>query len=46
MPGTNGVGDLTREVNYAWLHGGIGSVSLVNGTQPFRGDLVAAATSG
>jgi hypothetical protein len=33
-------------VDYAWSYGGIGAVSVVNGTQPFRGDVVAAATSG
>jgi len=35
LPASNGVGDLSRELNYASLHGK--SVTLANGTEPFTG---------
>jgi len=35
-PGTNGVGDLGKELAYANAHGGLGHVQLVRGTEPFR----------
>jgi hypothetical protein len=41
MPGTNGVGDLSHELNYARANG-FGGLSLVQGTRPFRGDVVQA----
>lgn len=40
-PGTNGVGDLQRELAYARSHGFPG-LQLVNGTEPFKPDLVGA----
>jgi hypothetical protein len=41
-PLSNGVGDLERELQYARDHGGLPDLALVNGTQPFNGDLVGA----
>lgn len=41
LPGTNGVGDLQRELAYARSHGFPG-LQLVNGTEPFKPDLVGA----
>jgi len=41
-PLSNGVADLGRELQYARDHGGLADLALVNGTQPFRGDLVGA----
>lgn len=40
QPGTNGVGDLSRELEYASAHGGLGTVHLVPGTTKFRGPLI------
>ncbi|EFL04455.1 MULTISPECIES: hypothetical protein [Actinomycetes] len=40
QPGTNGVGDLSRELAYANAHGGLGTVQLVPGTAKFRGPLI------
>ncbi|WP_409461635.1 serine protease [Amycolatopsis sp. GA6-003] len=40
QPGTNGVGDLSRELEYANAHGGLGTVQLVPGTTKFRGPLI------
>ena len=37
--GTNGVGDLSRELNYMHTHGGP-AATLVNGTEPFNGTQV------
>ena len=45
LPLSNGVGDLGRELAYARSHGFDG-VQLVNGTQPFKGNLVAAILGG
>jgi hypothetical protein len=41
LPGTNGVGDLSHELNYARANG-FGGVQLVAGTRPFRGNLLQA----
>lgn len=40
-PASNGVGDLGKEVSYARAHG-LGSLSVVNGTEPFKTDTVGA----
>ncbi|WP_409183690.1 serine protease [Amycolatopsis sp. VS8301801F10] len=40
QPATNGVGDLSRELEYANAHGGLGTVQLVPGTTKFRGPLI------
>jgi hypothetical protein len=40
QPGSNGVGDLSRELAYASAHGGLGTVQLVPGTEKFRGPLL------
>jgi hypothetical protein len=45
LPLTNGVGDLGRELDYARAHG-VAGLQLVNGTQPFKGDLVSAILGG
>src|SRR4051812_1993034 len=39
LAGSNGVGDLAREIGYAQAHG-FGGLALVPGTKPFNGDLV------
>lgn len=36
LPGSNGVGDLSRELTYLNDHGGLGTVSLALGTEPFN----------
>lgn len=41
LPLSNGVGDLSRELDYARSHG-VPGVQLVNGTKPFSGNLVTA----
>ena len=41
LPGTNGVGDLSQELDYARANG-FGGLQLVAGTRPFRGDLLQA----
>ena len=41
LPGTNGVGDLRKELDYMHSHSAIGA-QLVPGTQPFRPNLVQA----
>lgn len=35
LPGSNGVGDLRRELAYAQQHSGIAGLALVEGTEPF-----------
>ncbi len=40
MPGSNGVGDLSRELAYLNNHGGLGAVSLALGTERFSSGLV------
>ena len=42
LAGSNGVGDLRHELDYLHAHTSFGGVNLVNGTEPFNGDLVAA----
>jgi len=39
LPGTNGVGDLSRELAYANQHAALG-IALAAGTEPFRGPLL------
>jgi hypothetical protein len=41
LAGSNGVGDLPRELAYMRAHGGP-QASVVNGTEPFSGDLLGA----
>ena len=41
VAGSNGVGDLRNELNYARAHG-FGGLDLVPGTQPFTPDWVGA----
>ena len=36
LAGSNGVGDLSRELAYLNAHGGLGTVSLALGTEPFN----------
>jgi hypothetical protein len=36
LAGSNGVGDLSKELNYLNTHGGLGTVSLALGTEPFH----------
>jgi hypothetical protein len=36
LTGSNGVGDLSRELDYLNAHGGLGRVSLALGTEPFH----------
>jgi hypothetical protein len=45
LAGSNGVGDLGREIDYANAHGFSG-LSLANGTEPFTGDVVGAILGG
>lgn len=42
LAGTNGVGDLGQELAYLRSHTGFAGMTLVPGTQPFKGDLVGA----
>ncbi len=42
LAGSNGVGDLRHELDYLHAHSSFGAVGLVNGTEPFNGDLVSA----
>jgi hypothetical protein len=42
LPASNGVGDVRHEVDYMHAHSSFGGVSLVNGTEPFNGDLLSA----
>ncbi len=37
LPASNGVADLAKALDYARAYGGVGSVQLVNGTEPFTG---------
>jgi hypothetical protein len=43
---SNGVGDLARELTYMRARSTFTGVQLVNGTRPFRADLVAAVLNG
>ncbi|MPZ65365.1 MAG: serine protease [Pseudonocardiaceae bacterium] len=40
LPGSNGVTDLAMALDYANTHGGLGEVSLVEGTEPFAPSLL------
>jgi hypothetical protein len=42
LAASNGVGDLRHELDYMHAHSSFTGVNLVNGTQPFKGDLVGA----
>jgi hypothetical protein len=42
LPGSNGVGDLERELAYLHAHSSLGGLQLVPGTQPFRPNLLEA----
>jgi hypothetical protein len=42
LAGSNGVGDLRHELDYMHAHSSFGGVNLVNGTEPFNGNLVSA----
>jgi hypothetical protein len=40
LPGTNGVGDLPRELSYAQQTSGITGLGLVRGAEPFQAPLL------
>ena len=42
LAGSNGVGDIAREIAYMHAHSGLGGANVVPGTEPFNGNLVAA----
>jgi hypothetical protein len=42
LAGSNGVGDLSRELAYARANSSFGGVQVVNGTEPFNPDVVGA----
>ena len=42
IPASNGVGDLRHELDYMHAHSSFTGVSLVNGTEPFKADLIGA----
>jgi hypothetical protein len=42
LAGTNGVGDLAKELAYLRSHSGFGALQLVPGTEPFRPNLLEA----
>ena len=46
IPASNGVADLTSELDYMRANSGFGGVQLVPGTRPFNGDLVGAILGG
>ena len=46
LPASNGVADLSHELNYARSQGGFGGVALVNGERPFQSNLVTAILNG
>ena len=46
LPLSNGVGDLSRELAYMRSHSAFTNVQLVNGTSPFRGNLLGAILGG
>lgn len=39
LPLSNGVGDISRELAYANQYGGLGTITLEQGTEPFKGPL-------
>ena len=42
LPGSNGVGDLAKELAYMRAHSPLSTVQLVSGTQPFKANLLGA----
>jgi hypothetical protein len=42
LAGSNGVGDLRHELDYLHAHTSFGGVNVVNGTEPFNGNLLSA----
>lgn len=46
LPLSNGVGDLSRELAYMRAHSAFANVQLVNGTRPFRANLLGAILGG
>jgi hypothetical protein len=42
LAGTNGVGDLAKELAYLRAHSGFAALQLVRGTEPFKADLAGA----
>jgi hypothetical protein len=42
LAGSNGVGDLRHELDYLHAHTSFTGVNVVNGTEPFNGDLLSA----
>jgi len=42
VPASNGVADLSKALAYMRAHSSFGGVGLVNGTEPFKPDLVGA----
>jgi hypothetical protein len=46
LAGSNGVGDLAKELAYARADGGFGGIQLVPGTEPFKPNLVGAIIGG
>jgi hypothetical protein len=42
LAGSNGVGDLAREIAYMHAHSGFGAANVAAGTQPFNGSLLGA----
>jgi len=46
VPASNGVGDLRHELDYLHAHTSFTGVNLVNGTEPFKPDLVGAILGG
>ena len=46
IAGSNGVGDLSKELGYMRANSSFSGVQLVPGTRPFRGDLLQAILSG
>ena len=42
LAGSNGVGDLAKEIAYMHANSSFSGVNLVPGTEPFNGDLVGA----
>jgi hypothetical protein len=46
LPASNGVGDLSRELAYMRAHSAFTNVQLVNGTRPFKANLLGAILGG
>ena len=46
LPGSNGVGDLSNELDYMRANSSQSSTQLAPGTEPFRADLAAAILGG